>query len=193
MSGIDWSKAPADAHAGSAGNHQMFAAWYRKDGNGQVQQICEGAGVKDWMWMGGRTDFPIPHELRPALIKPEGWTGKGLPPVGTVVEVVSPGYHHDRFARFIGKEVTIVAHDVIEGDPVAVFRMAIEGFASEQDYHALIAGCFRPIKTPEQIAEDERLSAMRPLTDLILSRIDIGHIDASGLAGFIHDAGYRKP
>jgi len=82
------------------------------------------------------------------------WNGEGLPPVGIDVEVFAD-YSHPRFDRFIGRQVHIVAHDVINGDPVAVFRMPIDGDDTEQDFHAMGAKSFRPIRTPEQIAEEE--------------------------------------
>lgn len=82
------------------------------------------------------------------------WNGEGLTPVGIDVQMFS-GYSHSRFDRFIGQKVHVVAHDVINGDPVAVFRMPIDGDDAEQDYHAMVAGSFRPIRTPKQIAAED--------------------------------------
>ncbi len=89
------------------------------------------------------------HEYEAALAasKQNKWNGEGLPPVGCECEVISPGYKNKRFDRFIDQKVTVVAHDFIGPDPVAVFRMPVNGDEYEQDYHAMIAGCFRPIRT----------------------------------------------
>lgn len=107
------------------------------------------------------------------------WTGEGLPPVGTVCEVIYPGYSNERFDRFVGHSVTIVAHDVIDAEPVAVFRMPVNGRADEQDYHALVAKCFRPARTPEQIAAEEALR-------------EIEILYSEGGPAAVFDAGYRK-
>lgn len=117
------------------------------------------------------------------------WVGLGLPPIGSDVEVFAD-YSHPSFDRFIGRQVHIVAHDVINGDPVAVFRMpVIDGDQqSDQDYHAMVAGSFRQIRTPEQIAAEERdrsIGEMREIWNFAAS---------SGADPFIalYAAGYRK-
>lgn len=123
--------------------------------------------------------------------KPEqaAWVVVGLPPVGTVCEVVYPGYTNERFARFIGQTVTVVAHDVVDAAPVAVFRMPLNGLVDEQDYHALVAGCFKPARTPEQIAAEERKAAVTEMYDIFHN--DPGLSAHEGLMA-IYDAGYRK-
>lgn len=114
------------------------------------------------------------------MAEPAEWDGAGLPPVGTVCEVVSPGYPQERFDRFVGKTVTIVAHDQIDGDPVAVFRMPINGDETDQDYHAMTTKCFRPIRTLEQIASEKRERGINVLAAYIK------------LAKALHNAGRRK-
>ena len=107
------------------------------------------------------------------------------------------GYSHPRFDRFIGQKVHIVAHDAINGDAVAVFRMPIDGDDTEQDYHAMVAGSFRPIRTPGQIAEKERDQAIEDLYFTI--NWDEGRetwpiISSGRKADYAKaiDAGYRK-
>lgn len=123
----------------------------------------------------------------PKAEKVPAWVGIGLPPVGIDVEMFA-GYSNPRFDRFIGQQVHIVAHDVINGDPVAVFRTPIDGDDTEQDYHAMVAGSFRPIRTPEQIAEEEREAEIIEIEQIAISGENSGKTWASA----IYDAGYRK-
>jgi hypothetical protein len=88
------------------------------------------------------------------------WNGGGLPPIGLEVRVKRPGYNHPRFDRFLGKEVTVVAHDRIDGENVAVFRMKIDDFSEEFDYHALTSGCFEPLSTEAERKREEAVNAL---------------------------------
>jgi len=181
---IDWSKAPKGAtHKFS---DPTTNPW--RDLSGETWKYwSEG----EWIDSELRTDTFMKRQAhRLTVVEPIGWTGEGLPPVGAVCEVVSPGYSNDRFDRFIGQTVTVIAHDVIDADPVAVFRMPVDGQIDEQDYHALVKQCFRPIRTPEQIAAEERT---KTIDDMVKA---LG-IDSPGTAdyircGLIYDAGYRK-
>ncbi|UZS74315.1 hypothetical protein OQB66_08410 [Pseudomonas syringae] len=76
-------------------------------------------------------------------LKASTWNGEGLPPVGTVCEVAPPIHWH-------GTKVRVICHD--EGD--AVCRV-LEGDMLG-DLKQLMASELRPIRTAEQIAEDER-------------------------------------
>lgn len=116
------------------------------------------------------------------------WSGEGLPPVGAWCLVKSPGYKNSRFDRFVGKRVFIVAHDRIDGDPVAVFRMALSH--DEFDYHALITTCFEPEKTPEQTAAEEREKAIEEMAETARKAAGFG-INLADMEA-LYDAGYRK-
>lgn len=72
------------------------------------------------------------------------WTGEGLPPVGAVCEYFS--------ALGEWKVCRIVAHDGL----YAVFN-------SLNEYGAHIADGFRPIRTPEQIAAEDREAKAKAL------------------------------
>lgn len=180
---IDWSTAPNWAKE-LALNPYDEQAWLGDDG---YSYLMGNGGIVSWTYETAydRSAFKI-MQIRP---RPSVWTGEGLPPVGTFCEVVSPGYRNDRFERFIGQAVTVIAHDVIDDDPVAVFRMPVDGQVDEQDYHALVAKCFRPIRTPEQIAADERAANIEAM------RADIGwkapYLGPCPVA-LLYDAGYRK-
>lgn len=148
MTDIDWRKQPPGFPLwleGTNDDHRAHSGWYRDAG-----QVFEGADGGQWRAVREGQFFTV-HR------KPEApvWDGKDLPPVGTVCEVVWPGYNDVRFDRFIGKDVTVVAHDVIDGSAVAVFRMPVGGQSDEMDYHAMVAKCFKPSRTPDQIAAED--------------------------------------
>jgi hypothetical protein len=186
---IDWSKAPYDAEAGYCGTSQAYDAWYRRDGAGQVQQMCPAAGYPDWTWMGGRKDFPVGAELRPAA--ESTWDGEGLPPVGTVCElwpkpsVDKTAVDHDRYKSQIGRKVKIVAHHDIGGDCIAAVFAGENDFVFE--YHSMIEGNFRPIRTAEQIERDKGTSAW--ITQI---EKEYGWDTAAECERILIDAGYRK-
>lgn len=112
--------------------------------------------------------------LYPPLELPEEWNGSGLPPVGTVCEM----HIDDGDFWAIGK---VVAHAVLSDETVAVAHNESEVFHGSD-------GNFRPIRTPQQIAAEERESCIVRMTN------DAGN--ASSLAqrvyADLYDAGYRK-
>lgn len=69
MNDIDWGKAPEGAEAGYLGTSHAYDAWYKRDANGEVWQICSAAGFDNWVSMGGRKDFPVGSVLRPGTIQ----------------------------------------------------------------------------------------------------------------------------
>lgn len=155
MKPIDWSNAPADATHWQPENRILRAAWIKQQDGLTFFKLPELSG--GWIRYWGTS-----AELGALIERPPFWNGEGLPPVGADVEVFVK-YSHLRFDRFIGQQVHIVAHDVINGDPVAVFRMPVDGDDTEQDYHAMLAGSFPRIRTPEQIAAEERDSHIAAL------------------------------
>jgi hypothetical protein len=183
---VDWNQAPEGAEIhfqNQAGTAECFAMFR------DSEAYYAYPGMSQWTRWAGESKDTILSRFRYSL---RGWTGDGLPPVGTVCEVVSPGYRNDRFDRFVGRVVTVIAHDVIDSDPVAVFRVSVNGQDDEQDYHALIAKCFRPIRTPEQIAAEVRNDAQKDINHIILTSFRIDPVTASSIAGVIADSQYRK-
>lgn len=114
----------------------------------------------------------------------EKWKGEGLPPVGTVCEVF--GCEHEYTMRFNFQHVQIIAHHTdSECDRVAVFA------ADDLEYHGLTAERFRPLRTPEQIAAEERLNAIEFMHDLVG---DIEKIPTwTDALAKLYDAGLRFP
>lgn len=120
----------------------------------------------------------VEGELFIAYRKPSiAWTGDGLPPVGNVCEVAG---------RFIsgGNRVRIVAHD--EGGVVGRYLSGdIIG-----SYDHFVEGELVPIRTPEQIAEEEREKECEAMLKIATSRLP--NPDVYQAIGALYDAGYRK-
>ena len=110
------------------------------------------------------------------IAKPENWTGEGLPPVGTVCEAMLPSMNHQW-----AEAVVVWHHPEHEGSAVAVHSGGrLTGWSS----------AFRPIRTPEQIAAEEREKAVFEIAHIL---IDNRHDSAEyHQAGRIYDAGFRK-
>lgn len=186
---IDWSKAPADAEAGCCETSQTYAAWFRTDGNGQIEQICPKAGVTKWTSMGGRFDYPIGHELRPA-----NWHGAGLPPVGTVCEFA--GFNPEETLPTdpaVGDKVTVIAHYLSGCVEVAAFTFNCAANFGSLHVAQGAHGCFRPVRTAEQIAADERKAQILEMIDVFGLDTSIWGLDTvREICGHLWEAGYRK-
>ncbi|MCV0420096.1 MAG: hypothetical protein K5804_17785 [Microbacterium sp.] len=120
--------------------------------------------------------FPVLATMRAKevrMIDPLPWSGFGLPPVGSVCEVDnphSPGEWH---------ECTILVHD----GEIAVFGYC-NGYPYVYDGQS--ADGFRPIRTAEQIAAEERNDAINKIVaifPLVASEHEIG--------AALYDAGLR--
>lgn len=102
------------------------------------------------------------------------WNGEELPPVGAVCE------HQHLIPGEEWTKVEIVAHRTFDGDdcPCAVFVY------SKSSSHSSAGDHFRPIRTPGQIAAEEREKFIDEMIKVTCIR--------RGEAGLIYDAGYRK-
>lgn len=110
-------------------------------------------------------------------MKASAWNGEGLPPVGTVCENAAGGEW---------RKVFIVAHDSVDNEQRAIFRFV---GGDQYSYFGEHAECFRPIRTPEQIAAEERLKAIDEMAAVYKSNFE-GHVKDGCQA--LYDAGYRK-
>lgn len=164
MKEIDLSKAPEGA------------THYRKDSALPWRMLEDG----EWYcWEPDEENWiaisdPIPEQYFPIGDRPDAaWAGEGLPPVGTVCEVANP----DQIDEWC--ECTVLAHD----GPLAVFR-------ANGDYPWLYdgtqAGNFRPLRTPEQIAAEEREKAIEEM-----ARIGTMADTPKSMAAKLYDAGCR--
>lgn len=105
-------------------------------------------------------------------MKSKEWDGKGgVPPIGSVCEYYWLDGEEWRKCKIVAHYfASVVAVDVLDGTAVC-----------------LHAGLFRPIKTPEQIAAEERFQAIDEMNDLIL-----GWGVEKRMLAVLYDAGYRK-
>lgn len=181
---IDRSEVPEGATHWSPGDGDRYEAYW-KPTRGGYDCYCPEWDKPAWQNISDELpDYAIP-------IAPK-WTGEGLPPVGTVCEFVGPcdvimdsGAWKKELK--IGSRVEIIYHYETGVALVAVFKFEVDfGHMVEQ----ATAGCFRPMRTPEQITEEERT---KTIDDMVKA---LG-MDEPGTAeyircGLIYDAGYRK-
>ena len=107
--------------------------------------------------------------------KQEAWDSEDLPPVGAKCEV-------DHGGGVFWDIVTIIAH---HGE-----KAIYEDPHGSNKYLWGLAGNFRPIKTSEQVAAEERESAITDIA-LIFGK-DPTRIAIREKAGVLYDSGYRK-
>ena len=172
MSEIDWSKAPEGAtHWMQESCDWLEGFWKRV---GAANYFYEKG---EWVFSGGK---PFGHPKLIARPSP-AWSGEGLPPVGTVCEYIG------------GK------HGMPDPWPAEVIHhyhggaCMVAAFLYTRDGQTRVAGaidsCFRPIRTPEQIAADEREAAIKEMLE------DAGRPDTAKTrdqAQLLYDAGWRK-
>lgn len=165
MSEIDWSKAPD----GATHYRPQFGYWYKQD-------------VHAWVWIDsgwarmdrddlGEYSFSCNLIELPSLFE---WNGTGLPPVGTVCEC------QNNEMKWLQGTIVYVGKD--NGTPLAIMQTKTEILYGE-------AGEFRPIRTPEQIAAEEREKAIDGMFNEANERAFMSYRE---LCAALYDAGYRK-
>lgn len=123
------------------------------------------------------------------------WNGTGLPPVGTICEVMGGGLLS---SAFDWEPCTILLINAgAEGKPQVCTRDFRGDLAIY--YPDVDSVYFRPTRTPEQIAADERKKAIDEMVSLIkyahFSLIDtnLSPVEkANAYANELYEAGYRK-
>lgn len=170
---IDWSKAP-----------EGFPVWLEdvrplREGADRSCWAREGKGEYElhsggWWSYSARGAQYIVHE------RPE-WTGEGLPPVGTVCEIAaSTEYVKIRYPE--GTKVKVYANFVDDrGIHLAAFVDDVGQVAG-----VAIEKCFRPIRTPGQIAAEEREAAICAMMKVC------SELPCRQSCADLYDAGYRK-
>lgn len=152
--------------------------WMKKAGN-EWSYWLEGSEVWAGVWADCfvSAEREATFEARPQ----EAWDGKGLPPVGTTC-IVEPHNTLWGFSSTSGHERKILAYhtDYVwlgNGDtPLETTRI-------DKVY-------FRPIRTPEQIAAEERRNSILHLANLLID--SRGQCNEYSQAEAIFDAGYRR-
>lgn len=168
MSKVDWSLAPEGAQIYSPEFGDCNAVWYKVDG-GKV--LCWPVGSTGWSWR---------HKMIGELIyrpepQPKPWSGPedGLPPIGIECE-------------FSNIRVTVIAH--VDQPHCREEEYKTLAVGQKGDRGQIVMGsarCFKPAKTPEQIAAESRETAIREL-------MDIAQVDCRVTAARLVDAGFKR-
>ncbi|MGU0912365.1 hypothetical protein ACSESF_05180 [Pseudomonas aeruginosa] len=165
---IDWSKAPEGATHWEPRSDEYREAWMK---NVADKWFFWGSRRKAWIEDPGiSAEREATFEAKPQ----DPWNGQGLPPVGLMVEWKA-GLDHD------WQRVTVLAY--ANGD----------AWFQPEDGPSFILGNpanFRRIRTPEQLAAEEREKAIEEMRELV------GDIDKvptwSDALAALYDAGYRR-
>ena len=164
MEQVDWSKAPEGA---THYNSEWFYPWLKET----PASYFNGDG---WIEYREYCSNDKKH-LKNAVKRPQGWDGVGLPPVGAECE-----YHLDKDEWISGE---VFGHRLCSNGDVEVFV----NLKNNWDYSSAL-GRFRPIKTPEQIAAEDRNLAIKEMCEVASKRSTKGLT----LMESLYDAGYRK-
>jgi hypothetical protein len=171
MSKVDWSLAPEGATHWDASDFRINS--FMKFDGAKWFYWPPASAEPHWCRWGDNSKQDINGMIeRP---KPAQWSGPqdGLPPVGTVCEVrinFTPWQEVEIIAHF--KNKAMVAAFIPVGDV-------------DKRVNQAIADCFRPIKTTEQLAAEQRETAIREI-------MDIAYVDCRVTAARLVDAGFKR-
>lgn len=157
---IDWSKAPEGYPLWITDPDGIIMPGWHKEIKGKYVDMHGG------FWNKSDGGFTV-HE-RPTT---PSWSGEGLPPVGVDIEVM-----HELYG-WIGARV------VGQDGEAAIVR-------TNDGYAGVFPHQMRPIRTPEQIAADEREKFAEELTRAMAMD---GRPRSMEQARRMYDLGYRKP
>jgi hypothetical protein len=171
MKEIDWSKAPEGATHFWHGNGHFYTELHGKFY--LADRINHGSVNSPLSWIAQLVARPSP-----------AWSGEGLPPVGTVCE-------YQRVRDWVKVEVFAIKPNE-NGSYTVLFTYESGAWA----------GCaspfsFRPIRTPEQIAAEEREAAIGDMALLIhqeshCASEPLSMAAAKSIASTLAMDGYRK-
>ncbi|HCE9769925.1 TPA: hypothetical protein NH413_000562 [Pseudomonas aeruginosa] len=176
---IDWNTAPEGATHWEPAGHEFSEGWMLKEGNDWFYW-CKVS--QKWFYDHTSCDVSAEREATFEARPQDPWDGQGLPPVGTEVEANFPvtdttgtHYHWRRVivavAGIPGAERECLVYDAENTKPAWVDEL-------------------RPIRTPEQIAAEERRNSILHLANLLID--SRGHCNEYSQAKAIFDAGYRR-
>lgn len=176
---IDWSKAPEDATYYSPGTDDYSSCWVK-----WVGSELHGWLVRfDTSWSRLVAQEKDHHQISMHVERPkkqEAWNGSGKPPIGIECEV--------RCNDVWNICKTLAYHQVSD---TAVAVHFLDGSNS-----LFWCGTFRPIKTAEQLAEEEKKQAIDDMQRIYEeSMLDyssrLGHASRPAIKA-LYEAGYRK-
>ena len=168
---VDWGKAPEGA---THYNEDCMWPWFKET---PASYFVEDKGV--WVEYGPDNSY-YKHRFNGVVKRPQEWDGSGVPPVGTVCE-----YRLNDGAWFTCKIVYMLSGT---DDSFVAYcdHLGIDQFlALTSDRYKLQ---LRKIKTPEQIAAEERLAAIDEM-------MGVGNWQSRAfkeVVSALYDAGYRK-
>ena len=117
------------------------------------------------------------------------WDEDGLPPVGLDVEVMQGGLPS---VAFDWEACKILAINIGSDEKPQVITRDFRGDAAIY-YPGIDSVYFRPARTTEQVADEEREKAINEMVFGVCGcEPDGGNTTAFMICGFIYDAGYRK-
>ncbi|AZE53446.1 hypothetical protein C4K03_1275 [Pseudomonas synxantha] len=171
----DWSKAPE----GATHHCSARSAWFKQDENDiwlawQAYGRMHGQPLIGWCFC---------HAPDGSSVTARAWTGEGLPPVGIEIEAFMMRNMHDTYEWRRAK----VVHGGIPGSEREILVFDLESTSPAW------VDEFRPIRTPEQIAEQVRSDAIREMISVWKvaptgSEYNFAHDRAAQL----YDANFRK-
>ena len=170
---IEWSKYPLATHYTPATDGN-FAGFWRMSGDEAVTLWC--LELKDGSEAVEYNEPTIFASNRQMMIeRPIEWSGIGHPPVGTVCEITTNDGHNWRQVKiiFFDDYVTMIGE--------------VDGQVNREIFKRCDADvAFRPLRTPEQIREEE--------VQVILDWLIEAHRShgLTGIAGVLHDEGFMK-
>ncbi len=178
---IDWTKAPEGATHYQPESRGFHAAWFRLQG-GEARE----------MWVvipGGALEHIIDptafdesmQNLIARPVEPATWNGKGLPPVGTVCEYRC----HDSCEPNVWTAVHVLAHAAHGSDTAMLLAEDDNGEPRTMYGRIWVPGTCRPLRTPEQIAAEEREKAIEEMC-FAVETLTVKQAKA------LYDAGYRR-
>lgn len=176
---IDWSKAPEDAtHAGTTAGNQIPVFYKDILDDGYSYHYDDNEGWRTW---GEGEPYCKPLIERPK--KQEAWDGEGLPPVDCLCETFDVDAN-------CWVKVEIYAHTELMGETNVCAKNGTDMFYG-------LAHEFRPIKTPEQLAAEERERTRKIGVAQMMEHIHFslpkelwGECEPACYA--LYEAGYRK-
>ncbi|MFG8885988.1 hypothetical protein ACEPVY_12535 [Pseudomonas aeruginosa] len=160
---IDWNTAPEGATHWEPNGPEFNEGWMKKERNGW---FFWGEESEEWIhWGDVSAEREATFEARPQ----EAWDGQGLPPVGTACEyrhMIWPEYRPCEI-RYISEE-SLVAYD-----------------DAQEQFYRTCDMLFRPVRSPEQIAAEERAKAIEEMC-FAVETLTVKQAKA------LFDAGYRR-
>lgn len=179
MSQIDWSKAPEGATHFTPkidGSGIWCDVFWRIDGYVATEawQVRPEGGLDHY-------SYPTGFDASRAIPRPVVWDGTGLPPVGAACECQYAVEHYEAWhaGECIARGLSP------EGEEICVIKSQNTIACYRSGKH------IRPIRTPEQIAAEERRSRVTAI-ERVMRRGQEQAMTITEIAAAIHDAGYRK-